>query len=66
MTTWLITGCDPVKAVAALIAADESDEPPYMLLLGNDAPDGFRAALHSLRSEVDVWESVSRSTGFDA
>ena len=57
---------DPVKAAAALITAVESDEPPYMLLLGNDASDGFRAALDSLRNEVDVWESVSRGTGFDA
>jgi NAD(P)-dependent dehydrogenase (short-subunit alcohol dehydrogenase family) len=57
---------DPVKAAAALITAVESDEPPYMLLLGNDASDGFRAALDGLRSEVDAWESVSRSTGFDA
>ena len=57
---------DPARAAAALIAAVESDEPPYMLLLGDDASDGFRAALDKLRTEVDVWESVSRSTGFDA
>jgi NAD(P)-dependent dehydrogenase (short-subunit alcohol dehydrogenase family) len=56
---------DPAKAAAALITAVESEEPPYMLLLGEDASDGFRAALESLRTEVDVWESVSRSTGFD-
>ena len=57
---------DPARAAAALITAVESDRPPYMLLLGDDASDGFRAALDSLRSEVDAWESVSRSTGFDA
>ena len=57
---------DPARAAAALIRAVASDEPPYMLLLGDDASDGFRAALDSLRGEVDVWESVSRSTGFDA
>ncbi len=56
---------DPAKAAAALITAVESDEPPYMLLLGDDASDGFRAALDDLRTEVDVWEPVSRSTGFD-
>src|SRR6185437_15551326 len=27
---------DPAKAAAALIQAVESDQPPYMLLLGND------------------------------
>jgi len=57
---------DPSKAAAALIRADESDEPPYMLLLGDDAFDGFRAALDALRAEVDAWESVSRGTSFDA
>ena len=57
---------DPARAAAALIRAVASDEPPYMLLLGDDASDGFRAALDSLRGEVDGWESVSRSTGFDA
>ena len=56
---------DPTRAAAALITAVESDAPPYMLLLGDDASDGFRAALDSLRGEVDVWESVSRGTGFD-
>jgi NAD(P)-dependent dehydrogenase (short-subunit alcohol dehydrogenase family) len=56
---------DPAKAAAALIRVVESDDPPYMLLLGNDASDGFRAALDALRTEVDAWESVSRSTDFD-
>jgi NAD(P)-dependent dehydrogenase (short-subunit alcohol dehydrogenase family) len=56
---------DPAKAAAALIQAVESDSPPYMLLLGNDTSDGFRAALDALRAEVDVWEDLSRSTDFD-
>ena len=56
---------DPAKAAAALIEAVESKEPPFMLLLGNDASDGFRAALHTLLDEVDTWESLSRSTDFD-
>jgi NAD(P)-dependent dehydrogenase (short-subunit alcohol dehydrogenase family) len=57
---------DPAKAAAALIQAVESGQPPFMLLLGNDASDGFRAALDSLRTEVDTWETLSRSTDFDA
>jgi NAD(P)-dependent dehydrogenase (short-subunit alcohol dehydrogenase family) len=57
---------DPAKAATALIQAVESDTPPYMLLLGNDTSDGFRAALDTLRTEVDAWESLSRSTDFDA
>ncbi|TCC35421.1 oxidoreductase [Kribbella speibonae] len=56
---------DPAKAATALIHAVESDAPPYMLLLGNDTSDGFRAALDALRTEVDAWESLSRSTDFD-
>lgn len=57
---------DPAKAATALIEAVESDRPPYMLLLGNDASDGFRAALDALRTEIDTWETLSRSTDFDA
>jgi len=53
---------DPARAAAALIQADESNEPPYMLLLGNDASDGFRADLDALRAEVDTWETLSGST----
>ncbi|HEY0238359.1 MAG TPA: oxidoreductase [Friedmanniella sp.] len=56
---------DPAKAAGALIEAVESDHPPFMLLLGNDASDGFRAALNALLTEVDTWESLSRSTDFD-
>ena len=57
---------DPARAAAALLVAVDSDAPPYMLLLGDDASDWFRAALDALRGEVDEWEAVSRSTGFDA
>ncbi|HEY0373186.1 MAG TPA: oxidoreductase [Amnibacterium sp.] len=57
---------DPAKAAEALLAAVESEHPPFMLLLGNDASDGFRAALDALRAEVDEWERLSRSTDFDA
>jgi NAD(P)-dependent dehydrogenase (short-subunit alcohol dehydrogenase family) len=55
---------DPARAAAALIKAVESESPPYMLLLGNDASDAFRAALDTLRTEVDAWEQTSRSTDF--
>ena len=57
---------DPAKAAEALITAVGSENPPYMLLLGNDASDGFRTALDALRTEVDEWEGLSRSTDFDA
>jgi NAD(P)-dependent dehydrogenase (short-subunit alcohol dehydrogenase family) len=57
---------DPAKAASVLIKVVESEEPPFMLLLGNDASDGFRGALDALRLEVDTWESLSRSTDIDA
>ena len=57
---------DPAKAAAALIEAVESTDPPFMLLLGNDASDAFRTALDALRTEVDDWEPLSRGTDFDA
>jgi NAD(P)-dependent dehydrogenase (short-subunit alcohol dehydrogenase family) len=57
---------DPAKAAAALLEAVESDDSPYMLLLGNDASDAFRAALDLLRKDIDTWEHVSRSTDHDA
>lgn len=57
---------DPAKAAAALIKVVESENPPYLLLLGNDASNGFRAALDALLADADKWESVSRSTDFNA
>jgi NAD(P)-dependent dehydrogenase (short-subunit alcohol dehydrogenase family) len=56
---------DPAKAAEALITAVESGRAPFMLILGNDASTGFRAALDALRTEVDEWEQLSRSTDFD-
>ncbi len=56
---------DPAKAAAALLQAVDSGDAPFMLLLGNDATDAFRAALDALRADVDAWESVSRSTDHD-
>lgn len=56
---------DPAKAAAALITAVESAHPPYLLVLGDDASDGIRAALGALRTDLDTWESLSRSTSFD-
>ncbi|NQX26940.1 SDR family NAD(P)-dependent oxidoreductase [Microbacteriaceae bacterium VKM Ac-2854] len=55
---------DPARAAAALIRVVESDSSPAVLLLGNDSSDAFRAALDALRSDVDAWESLSRSTDF--
>jgi endonuclease IV len=53
---------DPRKAAAALIDVVESGHAPYLLLLGNDASDAFRASLDALRDEAAAWESISRGT----
>jgi NAD(P)-dependent dehydrogenase (short-subunit alcohol dehydrogenase family) len=54
---------DPAKAAQVIIQAVETPEPPFMLLLGEDAVDGFRAVEQDLRTELDAWEPTSRSTG---
>jgi NAD(P)-dependent dehydrogenase (short-subunit alcohol dehydrogenase family) len=54
---------DPAKAAQAVIAAVESSEPPFMLVLGNDALVSFRGQ-HALRTETDAWEQTSASTAF--
>ena len=57
---------DPEKAAAALIEVVESGTAPYLLLLGSDCVDGFRASQKLLHDEVDRFETVSRSTDFDS
>ena len=57
---------DPAKAAAAIIAAVEAAEPPELLVLGQDALDGYRATLDARRAQLDAWAETSRSTGFDA
>jgi NAD(P)-dependent dehydrogenase (short-subunit alcohol dehydrogenase family) len=53
---------DPVKGVAAIMKALDSDKPPLRLLLGSDAVDGLREHHESLLAEVTEWEQLSRST----
>jgi NAD(P)-dependent dehydrogenase (short-subunit alcohol dehydrogenase family) len=55
---------DPAKAAEGIIRAVEAPEPPFLLLLGDDAVDGFRSVEKAQRRELDAWEQTSRSTGF--
>ena len=55
---------DPVRAVQAVIAAVESDQPPHHLLLGNAAFDGAMAKLDELRRDFAAGEAVARGADF--
>jgi NAD(P)-dependent dehydrogenase (short-subunit alcohol dehydrogenase family) len=57
---------DPDKAAAAIIDVVQSPKPPFMLVLGPDALQGFRAALDALAADLDTWEATSLTTNFDA
>ena len=39
-------------------------EPPFMLVLGNDALASFRGQLDALRTETDAWQKTGASTAF--
>ncbi|MFG3009317.1 oxidoreductase [Streptomyces cinerochromogenes] len=57
---------DPAKAAAAILTALDSAHTPLRLALGNDAFDAITAHAEAAREEARAWESVSRSTDFDA
>ncbi|EFE96564.1 oxidoreductase [Serratia odorifera] len=53
---------DPAKAAQAILAIIDSDAPPVHLLLGSDALSLVREKLQSYATEIDDWETLSRST----
>lgn len=53
---------DPAKAARALLTIVDAPSPPAHLLLGTDALELVRAKLAALSSEIDAWETVTRST----
>ncbi|VTU27467.1 3-oxoacyl-[acyl-carrier-protein] reductase FabG [Variovorax sp. PBS-H4] len=53
---------DPAKAAQAILAIVAAPEPPAHLLLGTDALELVRAKLSALSSEIDAWETLTRST----
>ncbi len=55
---------DPVRAVAAIVKAVESEHPPLHLLLGRQALDIVRGKLAALSAEIDAWEETSLSADF--
>jgi NAD(P)-dependent dehydrogenase (short-subunit alcohol dehydrogenase family) len=57
---------DPVKAINAIIAAVDSENPPLRLALGADAVAGIEAKLQRLRKDMDDWRETAIATVFDA
>jgi NAD(P)-dependent dehydrogenase (short-subunit alcohol dehydrogenase family) len=57
---------DPAKAGAAIEAALEAANTPLRLQLGGDAVDMVRAHAETLLKDLSAWETVARSTAFDA
>jgi NAD(P)-dependent dehydrogenase (short-subunit alcohol dehydrogenase family) len=53
---------DPAKAAKAILEALDSDDPPLRLALGNDAVDSIRGPHERLRTDLDRWEKLSRTT----
>lgn len=57
---------DPARAADALLKLVESDNPPVRLFLGEDALGLVDQKLDSMRTELAEWDTLSRSTGYDA
>jgi NAD(P)-dependent dehydrogenase (short-subunit alcohol dehydrogenase family) len=57
---------DPVKAVAAIIAAVEATEPPRHLVLGLSAYTRFNARLEQWHKDLAAWESTTLGADYDA
>lgn len=57
---------DPAKAAAAIEKALAAEVTPLRLALGDDAVDAIRGHSQTVLNDLSTWESVSRSTGFEA
>lgn len=53
---------DPKKAAQAILQLINAPEPPASLLLGSDAVKFVREKLQQVKTDIDTWEAVSRST----
>ncbi|MGI8333715.1 oxidoreductase [Actinomadura scrupuli] len=53
---------DPAKAAQAILRVIDDADPPLRLALGNDAVDNIRTHHEQLRTDLDRWEKLSRST----
>ena len=55
---------DPQRAVEAIIAVVEAQDPPRHLLLGNAAITRFRKRLEDWTDELNAWESTTMGADF--
>jgi len=55
---------DPQKAVEAIVAAVNAENPPLHLLLGSNALTRFRVKLDTLQKEMAAWEPVTVGADF--
>jgi NAD(P)-dependent dehydrogenase (short-subunit alcohol dehydrogenase family) len=57
---------DPARAAQIILEVAGMAEPPLRLLLGGDAIDIVRRADLAKLAEIEKWDALSRSTGYDA
>jgi NAD(P)-dependent dehydrogenase (short-subunit alcohol dehydrogenase family) len=55
---------DPARAVRAIIDAVEAENPPYRLLLGNQAYDAVLGKLDEVRAAVTPHEAITRGADY--
>ncbi len=55
---------DPAKAAQALLALVAAEAPPVRLFLGDDALGLVEQKLATMKTELDAWDTLSRSTSF--
>lgn len=56
---------DPVKAVKAMIAVVEHENPPLRLPLGEDAVENMETKLKDVQQNIDEWREVAVKTKID-
>jgi NAD(P)-dependent dehydrogenase (short-subunit alcohol dehydrogenase family) len=56
---------DPQKAARVIMEVGQMEEPPFRLALGSDAIAAIRNASNIRQSQLNEWETMSRSTDFD-
>jgi NAD(P)-dependent dehydrogenase (short-subunit alcohol dehydrogenase family) len=55
---------DPAKAAQAIITAVEAPDTPFLLMLGEDALNGFRHVSDAQSAEVEKWQALTVGTAY--